>query len=287
MILVGLRTGAPTKKCGWEGERVALSPLAGPAAMSAGLALLLLVTSSHRGRELIARYNSQMKQSFTTCLSAILLITACESPQGESGPEQDQGSRTLMQRADEMVVGTKKMSLEDAGYESLENSSDMNKLFDFTSSVDFKPWRTVDDRVMGGVSRSRMMAQKRFASFQGELSVENNGGFASVRSPELKDELKDVDAIRLKVRGDGRDYQLSIRTDRTGGGVRYRTSFPTEPGAWTEVLLPLEKFRPTWRGRSVPGAPQLAAEDVRSFGFMVSDKQVGQFRLDVESLIAE
>ena len=132
-----------------------------------------------------------------------------------------------------------------------------------------------------------MVGQGRFASFQGDLSVENNGGFASVRSPELQEMLEGVDAIRLKVRGDGRDYQLSIRTDRTSSGVRYRTSFPTEPGAWTEVLLPLEKFRPTWRGRSVPGAPQLAAEDVRSFGFMVSDKQVGQFRLDVESLIAE
>ncbi len=54
-----------------------------------------------------------------------------------------------------------------------------------------------------------------------------------------------------------------------------------------EVSLPLEDFRPTWRGRTVPGAPVLLPEDIRSFGFMVTDKQEGDFRLDVESLSAE
>ena len=160
-------------------------------------------------------------------------------------------------------------------------------LFDFTQRDAFKSWRTVDDRVMGGVSRSRLFLADGFATFQGNLSLENNGGFASVRSPELDDTLEDVDKIRLKVRGDGRSYQLSIRTDRVFDGVRYRTSFETEADVWQEVVLSLEDFRPTWRGRRVPGAPELFAPDIRSFGFMVADKQAGQFRLDVEWLGAE
>ena len=160
-------------------------------------------------------------------------------------------------------------------------------LFDFRAEGRFKSWRTVDDRVMGGVSRSRMVPKERFASFQGDLSLENNGGFASVRSPQLEEILEEVDVIRLRVRGDGRIYQLSIRTDRVFDGVRYGTSFQTEEGAWMEVRLPLDDFRPTWRGRTVPGAPALLPEDIRSFGFMVTDKQEGDFRLDVESLSAE
>ena len=79
---------------------------------------------------------------------------------------------------------------------------------------------------------------------------------------------------------------LSIR-DRVFDGVRYRTSFETEADVWQEVVLSLEDFRPTWRGRRVPGAPELFAPDIRSFGFMVADKQAGQFRLDVEWLGAE
>jgi hypothetical protein len=171
--------------------------------------------------------------------------------------------------------------------EVAKETSPMIELFDFTSVRSFQNWRTVDDRVMGGVSRSRMIPQDRFASFQGNLSLENNGGFASVRSPELYERLADVDSIRLKVRGDGRTYQLSIRTDRVFDGVRYRTSFDTEDGVWEEVVLSLRDFSPTWRGRRVPGTPDLRASDVRSFGLMVADKQDGQFRLDVESLSAQ
>ena len=178
-------------------------------------------------------------------------------------------------------------SMLSTAYDTSEEITDMNKLFDFTSNVGFQSWRTVDDRVMGGVSWSRMIPQEHFASFQGTLSLENNGGFASVRSPELDERLENVDSIRLKVRGDGRTYQLSIRTDRVFDEVRYRTSFDTEEGVWEEVVLSLGYFSPTRRGRCVPGTPDLRASDVRSFGLMVADKQDGQFRLDVESLSAE
>lgn len=170
---------------------------------------------------------------------------------------------------------------------SIEEMTPMTELFDFTSGESFQSWRSVDDRVMGGVSRSRMIPQERFVSFQGNLSLENNGGFASVRSPDLDERLEDVDSIKLKVRGDGRTYQLSIRTDRVSNGVRYRASFDTEDGVWEEVVLSLRDFSPTWRGRRVPGTPDLRASDVRSFGLMLADKREGQFRLDLQGLSAE
>ena len=194
---------------------------------------------------------------------------------------------SVQSQAGEGALEGEATSMLSTAYGTSEEITDMNKLFDFTSNVGFQSWRTVDDRVMGGVSRSRMIPQERFASFQGTLSLENNGGFASVRSPELDERLENVDSIRLKVRGDGRTYQLSIRTDRVFDGVRYRTSFDTEEGVWEEVVLSLGYFSPTRRGRCVPGTPDLRASDVRSFGLMVADKQDGQFRLDVESLSAE
>ena len=170
---------------------------------------------------------------------------------------------------------------------SIEEMTPMTELFDFTSGESFQGWRSVDDRVMGGVSRSRMIPQERFVSFQGNLSLENNGGFASVRSPDLDERLENVDSIKLKVRGDGRTYQLSIRTDRVSNGVRYRASFDTEDGVWEEVVISLRDFSPTWRGRRVPGTPDLRASDVRSFGLMLADKREGQFRLDLQGLSAE
>jgi hypothetical protein len=72
------------------------------------------------------------------------------------------------------------------------------------------PWQTVNDGVMGGISSSRMAEADGVLSFEGELSLENNGGFASVR--RLVDtDLSQVTGVRLEVRGDQRTYQFRLR----------------------------------------------------------------------------
>ena len=55
-------------------------------------------------------------------------------------------------------------------------------LFEFDRAVAGE-WIIVNDGVMGGLSSSRFTdSDSSFATFNGELSLENNGGFASVRA---------------------------------------------------------------------------------------------------------
>ena len=44
------------------------------------------------------------------------------------------------------------------------------------------PWRSINDGVMGGLSSGGMRLEDGIAVFSGTLSLENNGGFSSVRS---------------------------------------------------------------------------------------------------------
>ncbi len=56
-------------------------------------------------------------------------------------------------------------------------------LFDFTGADAAKDWQTVNDGVMGGVSEGKFkITDKKTMEFFGTLSLENNGGFASVRT---------------------------------------------------------------------------------------------------------
>jgi NADH dehydrogenase [ubiquinone] 1 alpha subcomplex assembly factor 1 len=56
-------------------------------------------------------------------------------------------------------------------------------LFDFNDPEAVHGWHAIDDRVMGGVSRSRLRHDPAgHAVFEGEVSLDRNGGFASVRS---------------------------------------------------------------------------------------------------------
>ena len=58
-------------------------------------------------------------------------------------------------------------------------------LFDFAKPDAAQAWQPVNDGVMGGVSDGRFRITDRGTmEFLGTLSLENNGGFASVTVPE-------------------------------------------------------------------------------------------------------
>jgi len=159
-------------------------------------------------------------------------------------------------------------------------------LFDEATSVD--GWSAVDDRVMGGVSRSRLRHDPAgHAVFEGELSLEQGGGFASVRSPPLQPGLPATAAYLLEVRGDGKRYRLSVRTEEAFDGVSYQADFGTTSGAWTLVRLPVSGFGARFRGRSVTGAPPLDPVRVSQLGLMIADRQAGRFALAVRSIRPE
>jgi monofunctional biosynthetic peptidoglycan transglycosylase len=165
---------------------------------------------------------------------------------------------------------------------SPEPAEDAVILHDFSDPAAADDWNAVDDRVMGGVSRSGMEASgEGYATFAGELSLESNGGFASVRTPPDALDLSGLDRLALRVRGDGRIYQLRLRTDESFDGVSHTTSFRTHPGEWRTLELPLDAFVPTWRGRVQPDVPPIDAASVRGMGLLVADGQEGSFELDV------
>ncbi len=166
-------------------------------------------------------------------------------------------------------------------------------LFDRPEAV--AAWSAIDDRVMGGVSRSALRFDPAgHAVSSGQVSPDNNGGFASVRSALVQPaagesdggggEAGGFDAIELDVRGDGRRYKLNLRTDRGFDGVNYQAAFAPPAGLWTRVRLALADFRPTWRGRPVPDAPSLHGARIEQVGLMIADRQFGGFELAVRGI---
>jgi monofunctional biosynthetic peptidoglycan transglycosylase len=143
-------------------------------------------------------------------------------------------------------------------------------------------WYTVDDNVMGGVSSSTVNIQDSgILSFQGTMSLENNGGFSSVRSDWRPIDLSNADGVLLRVSGDGKVYRLRIQSASTGGEIAYNAIFETNPDRWDIVYIPFADMVPTYRG-FVMNVGKLDAKNIGSFGFMLSDKQTGEFELQVD-----
>jgi hypothetical protein len=160
-------------------------------------------------------------------------------------------------------------------------------IIDFAAPDAHEKWETVNDVVMGGLSESSLkITEKNTALFKGTVSMENYGGFSSMRSHPGEFDLSGYLGLIVKVNGDGKDYRLRLRTDDGHDGIAYQAHFVTEKNKWVTVRLPFDTFIPVFRGRVVDDAPDFDVSRVRRIGFMIADKQEGPFRLEIESVKA-
>jgi NADH dehydrogenase [ubiquinone] 1 alpha subcomplex assembly factor 1 len=158
-------------------------------------------------------------------------------------------------------------------------------LFDF-ARPDALPWLSVDDGVMGGVSQSRMQIENDRAVFKGNLSIDFGGGFASVRSAPVFWDLSAFKGISLILRGDGRRYNLILKSDAGLGGINWQAPFQTIAGERQVVHIPFEELTAVYRGSPVMNPPLFDSRRIATIGILISDKQAGQFRLEIERITA-
>jgi NADH dehydrogenase [ubiquinone] 1 alpha subcomplex assembly factor 1 len=158
-------------------------------------------------------------------------------------------------------------------------------LFDFSDPAAVNDWAAIDDRVMGGVSRSRLRHDPAgHGVFEGTVSLEHDGGFASVRSSPDARGSPGANACVIEVRGGGKQFKLSLLTDDGFDSLNYQASFTPAGDDWQTLRLPLTVFRASFRGRDVPGAPALDPHRIRQVGLMIAARQTGPFALDIRRI---
>ena len=161
-------------------------------------------------------------------------------------------------------------------------------LFDFSEAKANSQWQAVNDGVMGGRSDGRFrITKEQSMEFFGTLSLENNGGFASVRSRPKRIDLRENDIVVTRVKGDGRRYTLNLYVPSRRIAYSYRFDFDSKKDQWIEVRVPLKKFIATSFGRVVSNAGPVVPQQVNSIGFLLGDKKAGPFKLEIDWIKAE
>lgn len=186
--------------------------------------------------------------------------------------------------------GTPSDTIADAPYAETTiavSTSTEPPLFDFTAEDSANGWSVVNDTVMGGVSSGRLVVDGGLLIFDGELSLDNNGGFASVRSPIIDPRSavawSSRTGPRIRVDGDGRTWTVEVRTDDASGG--WIATLPTSPDSTTDMVLPWASFEPVTRfldPREVDGP--LDPSRIVSIAFYLVDGIGGPFRLGISSI---
>jgi monofunctional biosynthetic peptidoglycan transglycosylase len=149
-------------------------------------------------------------------------------------------------------------------------------------SMDVEPWRSINDGVMGGRSAGGMKQSVEGLKFEGRLSLENNGGFSSVRRLVSQD-LSRSTGVRIQVRGDRRQYQFRIRQNFGFDGVAWSAAFSSIK-KWQQIDIDFDQFAPVFRGRLVPQAGPVVPSAIQQIGFLLADNKAGRFELEIRSI---
>ena len=160
-------------------------------------------------------------------------------------------------------------------------------VFSFVSADEVNEWFVVNDTVMGGVSSGRLEWGSGALVFTGDLSLDNNGGFASVRSPFLDPasviDWADRDGLVVEIGGDGRTWTMEVRTDLGDGG--WISPVPTSPREVSTVDVPWTSFQPVTRFLDPrPATAPLDPTRIVSVSFYLVDGIEAPFRLELYSI---
>lgn len=164
---------------------------------------------------------------------------------------------------------------------SLFSSMPSQVIFDFKKKSDIQDWVILDDVVMGGESSGTFkLNADGFGIFEGHISLDNNGGFSSVRYRFDKILIMEYTQIIIKLQGDGRKYQFRIKSN--SGDYSYITPFLTS-GDWQEIGIPLKDMYPSFRGRRLDQA-NFSDDYIKEITFLIGNKKKEQFKLLIDKI---
>jgi NADH dehydrogenase [ubiquinone] 1 alpha subcomplex assembly factor 1 len=155
-------------------------------------------------------------------------------------------------------------------------------IFDFNKKSDIKAWKVIDDGVMGGMSSgSFKLSPDGHGVFEGTVSLENNGGFSMVRYPFDKMKVNKDTKIIIKLKGDGKNYEVRIK-DNSSNYYSYIRSITTS-GEWQEIEIPLKDMYPSYRGRKLD-LPNFSKNQIEEIVFLIGNKKPDNFKLLLDKI---
>lgn len=158
--------------------------------------------------------------------------------------------------------------------------SNMEKIYTFSTQTNVREWRIVNDGVMGGISKSSLVrTEAGHGQFSGNVSLANNGGFASIQLNTRIKLAKEKKFIVLRVKGDGKRYEFRLK-GKISQYESYVRQFATS-GEWENIKLEISEFYPQLRGRKLD-IPNFNFESIEQLSFLIANNQEEDFKLLID-----
>ena len=156
-----------------------------------------------------------------------------------------------------------------------------NKTIDIKNTSNNK-WYVVNDNVMGGLSKGNISYINNTLIFKGRISLENNGGFSSIKKYPKNILVNKNNKIVLTVKGDGKTYYLRVKS-KINDYYTYTIPFKTTNN-WQIITLKLADFYPIFRGRKL-NMDNFNKTTIQEIGFLIGNKKNEEFKIEISEIL--
>ncbi len=155
-------------------------------------------------------------------------------------------------------------------------------IFTFNKTSNLEHWKVVDDAVMGGKSSGHFkLNEDGMGIFYGKVSLDNNGGFSSLRYRGNSIDTQGYQQLVLRLKGDGKRYQFRVKANPDDN--HSYVSYFTTTGEWETINIVLTDLFPRFRGRNL-SIPNFTGGAIEELGFLVANKKAEDFTFLIESI---
>lgn len=141
----------------------------------------------------------------------------------------------------------------------------------------------VNDGVMGGLSRGSVQFTDSSIVFAGNVSLENNGGFTSFRSPYGKYDLSEFNKVEIRYRLEGLNCAVSFDQNTRFWRPNHKMPLPATDGIWMTLEANLYELSQYQMGRETGRRmTKTSAGNTIRLGIITDSKKAGNFQLEID-----
>ncbi|MEL6140340.1 MAG: CIA30 family protein [Bacteroidota bacterium] len=159
---------------------------------------------------------------------------------------------------------------------------------DFGNNEGGMDWQVVNDGVMGGLSQGKAILSDSSVIFAGTISLDNYGGFSTLRSPIQATDLSVYRTLKIRYRAEGQDFAIQLQRSTAFYNPYLKFPLPQTKGKWTSLEIPLSTFKEVRMSKptGVDANAKLLSQTIR-LALINDGKKAGPFSLEVDFITFE
>lgn len=160
-----------------------------------------------------------------------------------------------------------------------------SSIIDFGNSAEKnQEWVLLSDNIMGGLTKSKIEYTNNSVLLSGNISLDNYGGFSSIKTKYESVDLSEYNGIKIKFKSTNQKFAFTLEDNQNWTQPNFKREFsPKKDDTWEELIIYFKDFQEIKIGELTGNMMKSKSlKNIVRMGIMTYEKKEGPFSLEVD-----